>query len=347
VPASRQPDKAIALREAVAGSRQRAFVQERHRPRAFERQLKRDPMGRRSSLLCDGIAVAAAAQPEVFMKSIQRAAVLTSSIACFGALVACSGAPGTGPAKETGGEKTGTIVAAVTAPNDVMCIELVVNDYDDSYYGYGSSGSYYSGTFYSYTDVTPGTNATIQIGPLSPGYVYLSGDAFDAPCSVVQDPYGYGGSSSGPVGGSSTSGSSGVGVPIALDAGVGPVNPTWEADETQVLVAPGAPTAATVSFHQFGSLNLNVDFQNCDPNSTAYQPWCYTEMDASADAATSSSSSSGGSSSGTTSSGSSSGGLSSSSSSGGSSSGTTSSGSSSGGKVKDAGAVATIDAGHG
>ncbi len=273
-------------------------------------------IGRRRRVLpYVGLAIAEGEQSEVFMKSFQLAVIVSSSVACLGALAACSGAPGAGSGTANGGEKTGMIVAAVTAPKDVMCIELQVTDYN----GNGSSGGYY-GPLTTYTDVTPGTNAVIQVGPLSPGYVYLSGDAFDVPCVQVEYPWEYGGSGVG------SSGSSSGPMVVMEDGGVssGSTNPTWEADDEQVLVAPGAATNATLTFHQFGSLNLNINFANCDPSSYEYQPWCYDSGFGEGDAgisSSSSSSSSGGSSSGA----------------GGSSSGAGGSSSSSGAKTIDAG----------
>jgi hypothetical protein len=148
------------------------------------------------------------------------------------------------------------IVAAISAPKNVMCIEITESDFGGGMYGYGST--------VSYTDVTPGVTTTIQIGPLSPGYVELSGDAYDVPCSTVEYPWDYGDSG--------TSFADG-----------GAINPTWEADYTEVLVTPGAPTVATLSFHQLGSLDLGVTFQNCDPNSSEYQPWCYLDGGATED----------------------------------------------------------------
>jgi hypothetical protein len=156
------------------------------------------------------------------------------------------------------------IVAAVSAPKNVMCIEINVSDYGEGMTGYGSTTSY--------TDVTPGSTTTIQVGPLSPGYVELWGDAYDVPCSTIEYGIIYG-SSSGPI--PVGVGSSGAVADATAFSDGGVVNPTWEADYTEVLVSPGAPTVATLSFHQLGSLNLGVDFQNCDPNSDEYQPWCY------------------------------------------------------------------------
>lgn len=228
------------------------------------------------------------------MKSKKLAVVAVGSLACLGALSACSGAPATDSAKVGSGEKTGMIVAAITAPSDVMCVQINVMDYGSGMNGFGSTTSY--------TDVTPGASATIEIGPLSPGYVYLTGDAYNVPCSTIEYPWiGIGGSSGG--GGSGpvpiVGPSSGPGIPAPGIGDAGVLNPTWEADATQVLVVPGVATAATLSFHQLGSLDLSVNFQNCDPNSQSYQPWCYLDdggtsfPPGSADAGTSSSSSSG------------------------------------------------------
>jgi hypothetical protein len=116
------------------------------------------------------------------------------------------------------------------------------------------------------TDVQPGGSAEITLAPLDPGGISLWGTAYSVPCWQV----GYGGSSSG--GGSGTSGGTSGG---AVDAGAGfPASngnyATWAADAIYVSVVPGQTTPAELHFHQFGAVDVTVDFDNCGYTGSFY-----------------------------------------------------------------------------
>jgi hypothetical protein len=191
--------------------------------------------------------------------SLGLAAVVAGSLTA-----GCSGASGgRGGTAQTLPENTGAIVAQlVDVPSDVLCVDISTSDYQ-------------------YTpevrvDVVPGSSTTVQVGPLAPGYVALSGRAYDVPCYMAPyggsvypyPPYAY------PVGyGVSGGGSSSGPVAVAEDAGVpaydaGPTYPTWVADYTSVNVTAGQVSQAELRFHQLGSVDVNVTFDNCDPGST-------------------------------------------------------------------------------
>jgi hypothetical protein len=223
--------------------------------------------------------------------------VLGAAVAALNA--GCSGSSPGGSASTTPlPENTGRIVAQlVDVPADVLCVDITTSDYQ-------------------YTpevrvDVSPGSTTTVDIAPLAPGWVSLSGRAYNVPCYMAPYgnyypypyPYPYplyagGGSSSGGFstgssessGGiaSSSSSSGGPGVPVVVvadagsapvdfDAGGGPTYPTWVADYTSFNVTAGQTTQAELRFHQLGAANVTVTFDNCDPGST--DPACVGSVD--------------------------------------------------------------------
>ena len=149
------------------------------------------------------------------------------------AVVGCSGSGG--KEHDPSAEKTGTIVAFLTdVPDDVQCVDISTSDYQ-----FNPEVR---------TDVTPGSDKVIRISPLATGFIELSGKAYNVPCS--QAPYGnyYGG----------------------YDSGLAP--PTWVADYTEAQVTAGETTQVELRFHQLGSLDVNVTFDNC--TSDAGSPSC-------------------------------------------------------------------------
>ena len=141
--------------------------------------------------------------------------------ATLGAGCSAGSGAGTGSAASYG-EKTGTIVAELTSvPPDVLCVEI------QTYY-YGSS---------VLTDVKPGAKATIVLPQINPGYAYISGTAYNVPCSQVSPYY-----------------------PYSADGGAS--NVTWEADEISVYVYAGGTTNADLHFHQLGKVDVGVSFDN-------------------------------------------------------------------------------------
>jgi hypothetical protein len=168
---------------------------------------------------------------------------VVGAVAATAPLVGCSGQAGGGAQGKALPENTGAIVARLSnIPADVQCITLQTSD---------------SLTSYIQQDVTPGGDATIELAPLNPGYLWLSGQAYNHPCESWyvggEDGGVYGGSSSG--GGSSSSSGGGA------DPGL-----TWEATPTYVNVLVGQTTETTLHFHQLGTLDVNVSFDNdtCD-----------------------------------------------------------------------------------
>ncbi len=166
-------------------------------------------------------------------------AALASSSALIGA-VGCSGAGATNLVDEPLPENTGAISARLaSAPADVQCVEIHTSDYRNSTI---------------YIDVVPGQSTTKRIAPVSTGYVQIWGAAYNRPCNSYPYPYPY------------PTADAGV---EAVDGGpssYGGDAPTWEADPTYVNVQAGQTTQATLRFHQPGSLDVTIDWDNCDPN---------------------------------------------------------------------------------
>ncbi len=148
-------------------------------------------------------------------------------------VVGCSGGNGAGTASS---ERTGTIIAMLTdVPDDVQCVDISTSDYQ-----FNPEVR---------VDVTPGTDKTIRISPLAIGFIELSGRAYNVPCSQAPSGnYYYGG----------------------YDSGVLP--PSWVADYTEAQVTAGETTQVELRFHQLGSLDVNVTFDNC--TSDASSPSC-------------------------------------------------------------------------
>lgn len=126
-------------------------------------------------------------------------------------------------------EGTGAVVAAIsTVPDDVQCVEIMTSDWRSPYVR---------------TDVSPGSSATIRIVPLSPGHVVLWGAAYAEPCMFFD---------------------AGVGI----DGGhAGTLTQTWEATPVGTIVASGHTNHVQLTFRRFGSLDVEVDFEEpcCDP----------------------------------------------------------------------------------
>lgn len=156
------------------------------------------------------------------------------STLCVGALAMTAFIGGCSAANDGGSngrmpENTGAIVARLTnVPADVQCVQIFTSDFN---------------VFEVQTDVTPGSTATILIQPLSPGFVQLSGRALNHACNQ----FVFGGDASDDGG-------------LTFGNGV-----TWEATPTFVNVIPGQVTSIDLHFHQPGSVNVNVDFDNCVP----------------------------------------------------------------------------------
>jgi hypothetical protein len=151
-------------------------------------------------------------------------------------------------------QSTGALVASlIDIPSDVLCVDISTSDYQ-------------------YTpdvrvDVVPGTTNSVTVSPLAPGYISLSGVAYDVPCSEApssQYYYGY------------------YDNVYAVDGGAydaGRILPTWVADSTSTTVVAGETTPVELRFHQLGGLNVNVTFDNC--NSDASDPACNVGEDSS------------------------------------------------------------------
>lgn len=86
-----------------------------------------------------------------------------------------------------------------------------------------------------------GSSATICIVPLSPGHVVLWGAAYAEPCMFFD---------------------------AGVDGGHGGIlTQTWEATPVGTIVASGHTNRVQLTFRRFGSLDVEVDFEEpcCDP----------------------------------------------------------------------------------
>jgi hypothetical protein len=134
------------------------------------------------------------------------------------------------------GESTGALVAHLKRiPDDVRCIEIQTSDWHQ---------------YRVITDVEPGTEATIRIAPLTPGYVSFWGAAYRVPCWQIYETKG---------------GAWG--------------NQSWIADNANAYVQPGAATPITLTFRRLGSADISVDFDDgtgCDAGLPAWDggPQC-------------------------------------------------------------------------
>lgn len=152
-----------------------------------------------------------------------------SALPCLVAAVslgsaACSqSAPAGGGGEGTFDDSTGALVAHMKKiPEDVRCIEIQTSDWHASQVR---------------VDVEPGTEATLRIAPLAPGYVSFWGTAYGVPC---WDIWGDGGPAS---------------------------NETWNADYASAYVTAGQATPVTLTFRHLGSADVSVDFDTgtgCD-----------------------------------------------------------------------------------
>jgi hypothetical protein len=121
-------------------------------------------------------------------------------------------------------DTAGALVAHLKRiPENVRCVEIQTSDWRQ---------------WQVLTDVQPGSEATIRIAPLLPGYLYFSGAAYDVPCWQIYSSEG------------------------------GPWNhQTWIADNANVYVQSGNATPVTITFRRLGSADVSVDFAdgpNCD-----------------------------------------------------------------------------------
>jgi hypothetical protein len=138
----------------------------------------------------------------------------------------CSGTGGSGK-QGPSAENTGTIVAMlIDVPGDVRCVDILTSDYQY--------------TPEVRTDVTPGSDQTILISPVATGFINLNGRAYNVPCSQAPSNYYYYG---------------------GYDSGA--IQPSWVADSTSAEVGAGQTTQVNLRFHQLGSLDVSVTFDNC------------------------------------------------------------------------------------
>ncbi len=154
-------------------------------------------------------------------------------------------------------EGTGAVRAAFSQiPANVRCVEIRTSDYR---------------TPVVRTDVAPGEEAIIRVAPLSVGWVTLSGVAYDVPCSDLYPSYnGTGGAPGYDHGGSAGFGGgtvmdAGTVMPLPPDGGPYPGyhQPTWEAQETWVIIESGRTSQAKLTFMKPGGVDVDVDFRDC------------------------------------------------------------------------------------
>jgi hypothetical protein len=136
---------------------------------------------------------------------------------------ACSQSSSSHDGTGTFDDTSGALVAHLKRiPEDVRCLEISTSDWRRSQV---------------LVDVEPGTEATIRIAPLSPGYMSFWGAAYQVPCwEIWRD-----------------------GGPWS--------NQTWVADYASVYVQSGHATPVTMTFRRLGSADVSVDFDDgaaCD-----------------------------------------------------------------------------------
>lgn len=140
-------------------------------------------------------------------------------------VTACSQGEGSAPRGGEGDfdETTGALVAHLRrVPDDVRCIEINTSDWRVS-----------QRTF----DVLPGSEATLKIAPLLPGYVSFQGAAFSKTCAERW---------------------------WGDDGGT---TQTWVADYTSAYVTAGQSTPVSMTFRRLGSADVSVDFDE-NPNTS-------------------------------------------------------------------------------
>jgi len=158
--------------------------------------------------------------------SSSGALLLAAAVAAGASFLACSAGSSSAPSAPVLGAHVGGIeMKLANIPADIQCVELDTSDVR---------------TPQVRVDVSPGTSVTIPVAPLDPGYVWLSGEAYDQSCESLA----YGGYDDG-------------GVTTQGDV-------TWVADGVSLDIIAGQYTQTDLHFHQLGGATVNIEWDTCD-----------------------------------------------------------------------------------